>query len=86
MPSSSRTRTGHVWFIVCTAVVAITDPEDVTITSLATEIADASVTCSTAEITSLKELEDDLETLEAAIDAAVEAIQKLLEGRSIIFY
>ena len=67
-------------------MVAITDPEDVTITSLATEIADASVTCSTAEITSLKEREDDLETLEAAIDAAVEAIQKLLEGRSIIFY
>jgi len=62
-----------------TTLVAITDPEDVTITSLATEIADASVTCSTDEITSLKELEDDLETLEAAIDAAVEAIQKLLE-------
>ena len=44
------------------------------------------MTCTDDEVSSLKTLETDLETMEAAIDSALTAVQAALAGAKIMKY
>ena len=68
----------NLWYLLLVVGLSATSSS---VSTIANQISSASVTCTDTQKTSLKSLEDDVETLQTSITTKLSTVQSLLEGK-----